>query len=889
MKNLFVAAALSVGLLAQSAYAQVPPITYASQVYQPMVGGTALTFTSADDSSALVPLGFTFPYLGGNYTQVRVGTNGFLTFNTALCATGCNGNGALPSSSTSPDLIIAPWWDDHQILAGASISSRTATGEFEVEYKNMTAYSFSGNTYAFNVKIKLTSAGTIFIHYGSVDGGGTVTASGGTATVGIQGTGGTIGTQFVFPPATTSCSPSCSVTDWPTNTLVTIGQPMQADLIVSQVLLNSVSVVSGGNLQLSVSPTFRNYGLQPANNFLWKAYLSTDRLLDGADTLLYTSTAPLSAAAVSTVSATVSMTTTTAPAPGQYYVLIDADSSHVVVEASDTNNVGSTDNYFVNGLDLVASSITGPANSGPGNSMTVHVNYFNQGTNAPLVPMPYRILLSTDATYSTGDFVLYSGTKTLAGGQTISEDITFDVPEMVPGGDQFYLLQLDYTNVIAEALETNNVVASGSKVSVRQADIVNHGGDLRDVLTGVSTRTGYFGQPTRVSVNLENVGGADAKNFKVGVVVSRDLTLSLLSDTLVHEENVVNLMQGTSQLVDFTFTMPLNDRSGAPFATGPYYVFFLADSALGVTELNEGNNNVPLAGPVTFSAPASDLTVLRIDAPAAGGVGEVLPVYRSLKNIGNVAAGAAKYRYYASANAIIDPDDTLLPIVTGATTSDFGTATLAVGANDTQTDLVRIPASLSPGTYYLGCIIDGDHTVAETDETNNALATIGTVQIAASSLRVTSSTVPDAIVGRPYSFRLNSAGVQGTAVWTLAPSSGALPDGLMIDSMGLISGTPTTPSTTAFTVLVTDGAVQAVAVLVMRVLPSTTELEVTTSSLPAIINSPSAVYDFGAQRVGRCQAVPLAHQLGRIPRRCQPHQARPTHRANHRQPCGWYG
>ena len=43
----------------------------------------------------------------------------------------------------------------------------------------------------------------------------------------------------------------------------------------------------------------------------------------------------------------------------------------------------STTNYFVNGLDLVATGVSGPANSGPGNPMTVNVKWFNQGTSAP--------------------------------------------------------------------------------------------------------------------------------------------------------------------------------------------------------------------------------------------------------------------------------------------------------------------------------------------------------------------------------------------------------------------------------------------------------------------------------------------------------------------------
>lgn len=849
-------------VVAQGAWAQLPSVSYSSQTYQPLVGGTVVTLSSADDGSVLIPLQFSFPFLGANYTQVRVQANGFLTFGTT-CASGCYSNTSIPGS-TAPNSIF-PWWDDHKVFADTEISYLSTATDFDIQWKNLQPRDASVGAYSMTYRIKLTLGGTFFVSYGS-NTDGSVTPSGGSASMGFQG-GSTSGMMFAPPPGNQTCGSTCTVTaNWPANTVVTVGQPMQADLLVSQVVLNSVTVVGGGNLQLNVSPTFRNIGLQPATNFLWRAYLSTDRTFDGSDTLLFTSSTPLTAAATSTVTGNGVMTTTTPPPPGQYYVLIQADSSSVVTEASEVNNYGSTDTYFQQGIDLIATAVSGPATTGPGNMMTVNARFQNLGTN-PAGTVTYKVVLSTDPGYSTNDFVLYTGSISLTGGQTVNQDLTFAVPLNVSGGELYYVLVLDPDNTLAEASEANNFVASVAKVTVSQAELANLGPDLIDPQTGVSTRLGFFGQPTRLKLNIGNAGGADGRNFKVGVVVSRDLTLSLLTDTLVYEQTVAVIPAGsTGTPVDLSFTMPLNDRANMPFVTGQYYLFVLVDSSQSINETNEGNNNIAVNSPVRLAAPAPDLTVLRVDAPASAGVGEIAPVYRVLKNVGNVASPEAKYRYFASANTIITPDDVPLSIVTSGTPSLFGTVTLGIGQSQAATDLVQLPASMAPGAYYIGVLIDSDDSVVELDETNNGVAS-PQIQVASSSLKITTTVLPDAIRDRPYSFRLIAQGEQGASTWSIdtTPGAGGLPAGLQIDGQGLITGTPTAEAVASFTAQVSNAGRQAAARLVLRVLPITTELEVTTVGLPPVINSPSLKYDISLGASGGVKPYAWRVASGTLP------------------------
>ncbi len=68
----------------------------------------------------------------------------------------------------------------------------------------------------------------------------------------------------------------------------------------------------------------------------------------------------------------------------------------------------------------------------------------------------------------------------------------------------------------------------------------------------------------------------------------------------------------------------------------------------------------------------------------------------------------------------------------------------------------------------------------------------------------TATPLPGATVGTPYSQSLAAAGGTGPYTWALA--SGSLPAGVSVTSAGVVSGTPSTRGTFAFSVTVTDSA-----------------------------------------------------------------------------------
>jgi uncharacterized repeat protein (TIGR03803 family) len=71
---------------------------------------------------------------------------------------------------------------------------------------------------------------------------------------------------------------------------------------------------------------------------------------------------------------------------------------------------------------------------------------------------------------------------------------------------------------------------------------------------------------------------------------------------------------------------------------------------------------------------------------------------------------------------------------------------------------------------------------------------------------ITTTKLPYAAIGRPYTATLAATGAQPPYTWTV--NGGALPVGLTLSSAGVISGTPTTSGTALFTVQVADSQTQ---------------------------------------------------------------------------------
>ncbi len=851
-------------LSAAPALAQVnySVITRTTQPYVPLSTATNVTsqlaatgsFQAADEGSVIIPLGFSFPFYGNTYTSVVANSNGVLVFNdpgvTSCVSSNCHANHAVPGTGT-PNNLIGAWWDD--MFVGGQIRHYSPNpSEIIIEYHQLADCCSATPHVSFQVR--LTSSGMFQVHYGPKNG-----TLDGEATAGFENANGTLGGSFL------TCGPNCDDPDWPANALFTVGETPIADIFVEQVNLSNM-VKNGSNLTFTVAPTFQNFGLTPANNFHWRAWLSTDRVLDSNDQLVFTSTSVLSMAARGTVTASGNASASNVAA-GQYYILVEADPAPAgcttncgaVHEFSETNNVGSTTDYFTFGIDLVARSISGPANTGPGNTVQLAVNWYNQGTDPAPTPnnqVEYEILLSLDRVFDSNDHRFPIRTETVTGGATFNTTYSITVPDTVRSGEFHWGIRVDPRNQVTETDENNNVAFSSGVVSVRQADLVAMKADLTDRHTFIPTRRLFIGEKGRMTVTLNNTGGADARNFETCAVISEDANMSLNSDAELGCTVTANVPAGGSVDIAFEFPVPpvAPGPGGKPFKTGNYYLFAVADRAANVAELAENNNVQHVGGdspePILLLEPASDYVVGRVDAPASAAVGEALPVYRILRNIGNKAGGTVSYRFYASANDIIDIGDTALPIIgDNGQILDSREITLGAGESDAATEFVRLPGSLVAGSWYIGVLVDQAEQEAELDERNNGGASSGTVTVAPSSMWITQQQLPDAVIGQAYNFKLGVAGAQGPVTWT-ADANLKAETGLELSPDGIISGIPTATTMSTFSVTAESAGRTAMARLVLRVLAISGELTITSLSLPPVVNSSSFTYSANLSAAG---------------------------------------
>jgi subtilisin family serine protease len=149
-----------------------------------------------------------------------------------------------------------------------------------------------------------------------------------------------------------------------------------------------------------------------------------------------------------------------------------------------------------------------------------------------------------------------------------------------------------------------------------------------------------------------------------------------------------------------------------------------------------------------------------------------------------------------------------------------------------------LPAGLSldPNTGALtGTPAELAGTYSFTAQVTDAASQTATKTLAlnlADPLAVSTTSLPDATVGVPYSQTV--AGTGGKAPYSWSVATGSLPPGLTLDAAtGDVTGTPTTPGSFPFTVQATDSASQArTASQALSIVVAPEPLVITTTSLP---------------------------------------------------------
>jgi subtilase family serine protease len=121
----------------------------------------------------------------------------------------------------------------------------------------------------------------------------------------------------------------------------------------------------------------------------------------------------------------------------------------------------------------------------------------------------------------------------------------------------------------------------------------------------------------------------------------------------------------------------------------------------------------PSSGVVTITSDElpPDLIVYALSIPANVAAGSVISVQDTTKNQGSGGAPPSKTGFYLSLNSTWDASDQYL--------GERAVSALGFGAAETVTTSIELPATLTPGTYYVIAKADWNSLVDEQKETNN--------------------------------------------------------------------------------------------------------------------------------------------------------------------------
>ena len=149
--------------------------------------GTLVTL--GDDTSSLVPVGFSFPFYGNSYSDVYMVSNGLLTFGTSSTA---YLNGVIPSTGVPNNAIYGLWDDLNPGVGGQCYTATLGTAgtdlRFIAQWTNVPQYTLTdSNTF----QVVMFETGAIEVRYGQIS-----TFAAGDITVGVENSTGTVGVSI---------------------------------------------------------------------------------------------------------------------------------------------------------------------------------------------------------------------------------------------------------------------------------------------------------------------------------------------------------------------------------------------------------------------------------------------------------------------------------------------------------------------------------------------------------------------------------------------------------------------------------------------------------------------------------------------------------------------
>lgn len=236
-------------------------------------------------------------------------------------------------------------------------------------------------------------------------------------------------------------------------------------------------------------------------------------------------------------------------------------------------------------------------------------------------------------------------------------------------------------------------------------------------------------------------------NYNAATQATQNITVSKASQSITFAAAPALVFGGTatvSAAATSGLAVTFSTSTPAVCSVSGSTVTSLAAGTCFIAANQAGDTNYAAAAQVTQTIVATISVDLRISAlsttATSVAAGASFSITDTETNSGTTPTTASNnvVNYYLSSDAVITANDTLI--------GQRVVGSLAAGAGSTGTTVVTVPATLAPGTYYIGAIADATNAQAETNETNNTLAgatitVVRAVDLVETSVTTTATTV----------------------------------------------------------------------------------------------------------------------------------------------------
>lgn len=279
---------------------------------------------------------------------------------------------------------------------------------------------------------------------------------------------------------------------------------------------------------------------------------------------------------------------------------------------------------------------------------------------------------------------------------------------------------------------------------------------------------GTPGLPLDVRVDLRNIGEDEVEDTNVHFYLSRSSTLDASAISLGELPGGFALTGRSSRELSWSVDLP------SDLEAGPYHIIARVDPHGAASRDPDLANNVRASEVVVVDAPHPTLSILSVEAAAAGSPGGTLPVSWSVENSGSADATRIGVEIYLSESEEFGPWDRRLFV---------GEFSAPAFDQYSETIPLLLPPDLEAGIYHLGVLLDPQELLPPALKPL-PIGRSGRIRIGGSILRILNDALPVAELGSDYCVRLDAAGGGMEHRWSVAKGT-SLPPGLALRELPL--------------------------------------------------------------------------------------------------------